>query len=155
MDTGSIVLLVALVIMAVMMLAPAKKQNEAIKRREEWRDNLKPGDKVATQSGLLAEVVEVLPEYDEIVLKSEDTVSRWRLVSVIEPPIRPDEVPADEGEKDSEDNDADDADSQEDAPQIEAGESETVESDENPSEDDDADDADADEAETEDADSNK
>lgn len=92
-DPTSIVIVILLVLMVVWMGHTNKKQTQSMKERDEWRRNLKPGDKVATQSGLLAEVVEVLPDYDEIVLKSEDSTSRWRLAAVTEAPVRPEYVP--------------------------------------------------------------
>lgn len=95
-DITTIVILVLLVLMMLWMGRTSKKQQQSMKEREDWRKNLKPGDKVATQSGLLAEVVEVLPDYDEIVLKSEDSTSRWRLAAITEPPVRPAYIPDDE-----------------------------------------------------------
>ncbi len=95
-DITTIVILVALILMMVWMGHTSKKQQQSMKDRENWRQNLEPGDKVATQSGLLAEVVEVLPDYDEIVLKSEDSTSRWRLAAITEPPVRPAYIPDEE-----------------------------------------------------------
>lgn len=95
-DITTIVILVLLILMIVWMGHTSKKQQQSMRDRENWRQNLKPGDKVATQSGLLAEVVEVLPDYDEIVLKSEDSTSRWRLAAITEPPVRPAYIPDEE-----------------------------------------------------------
>ncbi|OZG49586.1 preprotein translocase subunit YajC [Pseudoscardovia suis] len=95
-DITTIVILVLLILMMVWMGHTSKKQQQSMKDRENWRQNLEPGDKVATQSGLLAEVVEVLPDYDEIVLKSEDSTSRWRLAAITEPPVRPAYIPDEE-----------------------------------------------------------
>ncbi|MDO5687729.1 MAG: preprotein translocase subunit YajC [Pseudoscardovia radai] len=100
-----IFMIVLLVLMVVFMGRASKKQTAQYKEREDWRKQLKPGDKVATQSGLLGEVVEVLPDYDEIIIKSEDSLSRWRLAAVIQPPVRPAYVP-DEDEDSEESGDS-------------------------------------------------
>lgn len=103
-----IVMIVLLVLMVVFMGRASKKQTAQYKEREDWRKQLKPGDKVATQSGLLGEVVEVLPDYDEIVIRSEDSLSRWRLAAVIQPPVRPVYVPDEDEESEESDDSADD-----------------------------------------------
>lgn len=94
--SNMIMLIVLVAIMMVFMVASMRKQKKAQEAQNDWRENLKPGDQVATVSGLLGTVVSVDIPHDQIVINSEGSLSRWRIQAITRPPIVPAYVSDDE-----------------------------------------------------------
>lgn len=86
MEIFMIILIVALI---VMMWLSSRKQKKTQQQRDDWRNNLKPGDKVATVSGLLGTIKEADPAHDQVVIDSEGSLSRWRIQAIVKPPVIP------------------------------------------------------------------
>jgi preprotein translocase subunit YajC len=101
MEIFMIILIVALI---VMMWLSSRKQKKTQQQRDDWRNNLKPGDKVATVSGLLGTIKEADPAHDQVVIDSEGSLSRWRIQAIVKPPVIPHY--ADEDNNASENNNA-------------------------------------------------
>lgn len=87
--SNMIMLIVLVVIMMVFMMISTRKQKKAQDAQNDWRENLKPGDEVATVSGLLGTVVSVDVPHDQIVINSEGSMSRWRIQAITRPPVVP------------------------------------------------------------------
>lgn len=112
MEIFMIILIVALI---VMMWWSSRRQKKTQQQRDDWRNNLKPGDKVATVSGLLGTIKEADPAHDQVVIDSEGSLSRWRIQAIVEPPVIPHY--ADEDQNQNQDQKADQSADQENASQ--------------------------------------
>jgi preprotein translocase subunit YajC len=96
MEIFMIILIVALI---VMMWWSSRRQKKTQQQRDDWRNNLKPGDKVATVSGLLGTIKEADPAHDQVVIDSEGSLSRWRIQAIVEPPVIPHYADEDQDQK--------------------------------------------------------
>ncbi|BAR06744.1 preprotein translocase subunit [Scardovia inopinata] len=99
-QSSMIFLLVFLVLMIILMWWTSRKQMNQQKKVKDFRESLKPGDEVATVSGLLGTVHSVDLPHDEIVIDSEGSLSKWRIQAITQPPIRPAYVSDDEVDED-------------------------------------------------------
>jgi preprotein translocase subunit YajC len=125
MEIFMIILIVALI---VMMWWSSRKQKKSQQQRDDWRNNLKPGDKVATVSGLLGTIKEADPAHDQVVIDSEGSLSRWRIQAIVEPPVIPHYADEDQdGQSDSSSDQEDASDDSQDA-ETHASASESVSS---------------------------
>jgi preprotein translocase subunit YajC len=96
----NIIFIILIAAMIVFMWMSSRKQRKQQQEEADWRQNLKPGEKVATVSGLLGEVVSADPDHDQITIKSGNSVTVWRIQAVRRPPVVPkyaDEDDADAG----------------------------------------------------------
>ena len=78
-----------LILMIALMWWTSRKQRSQQNKIQDFRKALKPGDEVATVSGLLGTVHSVDLDHDEIVIDSEGSLSKWRIQAITEPPVRP------------------------------------------------------------------
>lgn len=85
----NIVFILLIAAMIVFMWISSRKQRKQQQAESEWRQHLKPGDKVSTVSGLLGEVVSADPDHDQVTIKSGDSVSVWMIRAIRRPPVIP------------------------------------------------------------------
>ncbi|MBR4399756.1 MAG: preprotein translocase subunit YajC [Aeriscardovia sp.] len=90
-----IAMIIVIIIFAIFSMRRSKKTRTT---QEEWLKNLRPGDPVATVSGLLGTVKEIDIRHDQVVIDSEGSLSRWRVQAIVKPPV----VPAYAGEEKAE-----------------------------------------------------
>lgn len=93
---STLILLVLIILMIVLMWWTSRKQRSQQNKIQDFRKALKPGDEVATVSGLLGTVRSVDLDHDEIVIDSEGSLSKWRIQAITEPPVRPAYISDDE-----------------------------------------------------------
>lgn len=115
MEIFMIILIVALI---VMMWWSSRRQKKTQQQRDDWRNNLKPGDKVATVSGLLGTIKEADPAHDQVVIDSEGSLSRWRIQAIVEPPVIPHYADEDQNQDQKADQSADQEDASQDSKEV-------------------------------------
>ena len=93
---STLILLVLIILMIALMWWTSRKQRSQQNKIQDFRKALKPGDEVATVSGLLGTVHSVDLDHDEIVIDSEGSLSKWRIQAITEPPVRPAHISDDE-----------------------------------------------------------
>ena len=93
---STLILLVLIILMIALMWWTSRKQRSQQNKIQDFRKALKPGDEVATVSGLLGTVRSVDLDHDEIVIDSEGSLSKWRIQAITEPPVRPAYISDDE-----------------------------------------------------------
>lgn len=113
-------MIVIIAVMIAMMWVGSRKNKQQQKSIQEFRESLKAGDEVATNTGLLGKIVSVDQEKEQVIIDSEGSLSRWRIQVITKPPIVPayvhdDEVdengnPLQEIEKSSDQDDQPDSD---------------------------------------------
>ncbi|MBR6440266.1 MAG: preprotein translocase subunit YajC [Aeriscardovia sp.] len=81
-----IAIIVLFIIFAIFSMRRSKKTRNT---QEEWLKSLKPGDPVATVSGLLGTIKEIDIRHDQVVIDSEGSLSRWRIQAIVKPPVIP------------------------------------------------------------------
>lgn len=89
-------MIVIIALMIVMMWFSSRRNRQQQTAIQDFRASLKPGDEVATGTGLLGKVVSVDQEKEQVVLDSEGSLSRWRIQAITKPPIVPAYVHDDE-----------------------------------------------------------
>lgn len=101
---NEIFMIALIVLLIIFMWVSSRKQRKNQEKKEDWRRSLKPGDKVATVSGLIGTIKEADPDHDQVVIESEGSLSRWRIQAIVEPPVIPhyadDDEPAEEKKDD-------------------------------------------------------
>ena len=90
-----IAIIVLFIIFAIFSMRRSKKTRST---QEEWLKSLKPGDPVATVSGLLGTIKEIDIRHDQVVIDSEGSLSRWRIQAIVKPPVVPAYVSDEEAE---------------------------------------------------------
>ena len=90
-----IAIIVLFIIFAIFSMRRSKKTRNT---QEEWLKSLKPGDPVATVSGLLGTIKEIDIRHDQVVIDSEGSLSRWRIQAIVKPPVVPAYVSDEEAE---------------------------------------------------------
>ena len=93
---STLILLVLIILMIALMWWTSRKQRSQQNKIQDFRKALKPGDEVATVSGLLGTVHSVDLDHDEIVIDSEGSLSKWRIQAITKPPVRPAYISDDE-----------------------------------------------------------
>ena len=93
---STLILRVLIILMIALMWWTSRKQRSQQNKIQDFRKALKPGDEVATVSGLLGTVHSVDLDHDEIVIDSEGSLSKWRIQAITEPPVRPAYISDDE-----------------------------------------------------------
>ncbi len=93
---STLILLVLIILMIALTWWTSRKQRSQQNKIQDFRKALKPGDEVATVSGLLGTVHSVDLDHDEIVIDSEGSLSKWRIQAITEPPVRPAYISDDE-----------------------------------------------------------
>ena len=83
---GMVIVIIAMVVFMWWSMHKQKKQQQV---QQDWRHALKPGDPVATVSGLLGTVKEIDIPRDQIVIDSEGSLSRWRIQAIVKAPVVP------------------------------------------------------------------
>ncbi|MBQ9681537.1 MAG: preprotein translocase subunit YajC [Aeriscardovia sp.] len=86
---NSLVMVILIIAMVVFMWWSMRKQKKQQQVQQDWRHALKPGDPVATVSGLLGTVKEIDIPRDQIVIDSEGSLSRWRIQAIVKAPVVP------------------------------------------------------------------
>ncbi|MEE1324778.1 MAG: preprotein translocase subunit YajC [Bifidobacteriaceae bacterium] len=86
---NSLVMVIVIIAMVVFMWWSMRKQKKQQQVQQDWRHTLKPGDPVATVSGLLGTVKEIDIPRDQIVIDSEGSLSRWRIQAIVKAPVVP------------------------------------------------------------------
>ena len=86
---NSLVMVIVIISMVVFMWWSMHKQKKQQQVQQDWRHALKPGDPVATVSGLLGTVKEIDIPRDQIVIDSEGSLSRWRIQAIVKAPVVP------------------------------------------------------------------
>lgn len=81
-----IAMIILFIIFAIFSMRSSKKRRSV---QEEWLKNLRPGDSVATVSGLLGKIKEIDIKHDQVVIDSEGSLSRWRIQAIVKPPVIP------------------------------------------------------------------
>ncbi|WP_339349656.1 preprotein translocase subunit YajC [Bifidobacterium indicum] len=89
-------MIVIIALMIVMMWFSSRRNRQQQTAVQDFRASLKPGDEVATSTGLLGKIVSVDQEKEQVVLDSEGSLSRWRIQAITKPPIVPAYVHDDE-----------------------------------------------------------
>lgn len=102
----NIIFIIIIAAMIIFMWMSSRKQRKQQQAEADWRQNLQPGEKVATVAGLLGEVVSADPDHDQITIKSGDSVSVWRIQAIRRPPVVPKYADEDEDAQNGEDADA-------------------------------------------------
>lgn len=123
-DSNSIFLIVIVIAMVGLMFWQSRSAKKQRSKQEDFRTGLKPGDKVATLSGLIGNIVEVDLDHDQVVLDSEGSRSRWRIQAITEAPVEPHYISDEEYEQSQQEAAAQDA-VEDDAPSTEAVEADT------------------------------
>ena len=94
---GSMLFMIVIIaLMIVMMWFSSRRNRQQQTAVQDFRASLKPGDEVATSTGLLGKIVSVDQEKEQVVLDSEGSLSRWRIQAITKPPIVPAYVHDDE-----------------------------------------------------------
>lgn len=100
---SAIFLIVMIVLMGGMMWWQSRNAKKQQQQRQDFQNSLQPGTEVITNAGLVAKVVSVDEQYDEIVLESEGSRMRFFTGSmqgtpraVVYPYVRPAFVSDDE-----------------------------------------------------------
>lgn len=96
----NIIFIIIIAAMIIFMWMSSRKQRKQQQAEADWRQNLKPGEKVATVAGLLGEVVSADPDHDQITIKSGDSISVWRIQAIRRPPVVPKYADEDEDAQD-------------------------------------------------------
>lgn len=99
MDPNGMFLIILVLAMVLIMFWQSRNAKKQRSKQEDFRTNLKPGDKVATLSGLIGNIVEVDLDHDQVVLDSEGSRSRWRIQAITEAPVEPKYVSDEEYER--------------------------------------------------------
>ena len=81
-----IAMIIIIIVFAIFSMRRSKKTRTT---QEEWLKNLRPGDPVATVSGLLGKIEEIDIRHDQVVIDSEGSLSRWRIQAIVKPPVVP------------------------------------------------------------------
>lgn len=89
-------MIVIIALMILMMWVSGRKSKQQQIAIQDFRQSLKPGDEVATSTGLLGKIASVDQEKEQVVIDSEGSLSRWRIQAITKPPIVPAYVHDDE-----------------------------------------------------------
>jgi len=89
-------MIVIIALMILMMWFSGRKSKQQQTAIQDFRQSLKPGDEVATSTGLLGKIASVDQEKEQVVIDSEGSLSRWRIQAITKPPIVPAYVHDDE-----------------------------------------------------------
>ncbi|WP_241449157.1 preprotein translocase subunit YajC [Bifidobacterium coryneforme] len=89
-------MIVIIALMILMMWVSGRKSKQQQTAIQDFRQSLKPGDEVATSTGLLGKIASVDQEKEQVVIDSEGSLSRWRIQAIAKPPIVPAYVHDDE-----------------------------------------------------------
>lgn len=89
-------MIVIIALMILMMWVSGRKSKQQQTAIQDFRQSLKPGDEVATSTGLLGKIASVDQEKEQVVIDSEGSLSRWRIQAITKPPIVPAYVHDDE-----------------------------------------------------------
>lgn len=81
-----IAMIIIFIVFAIFSMRRSKKTRTT---QEEWLKSLRPGDPVATVSGLLGKIREIDIRHDQVVIDSEGSLSRWRIQAIVKPPVIP------------------------------------------------------------------
>ena len=81
-----IAMIIIIIVFAIFSMRRSKKTRTT---QEEWLKSLRPGDPVATVSGLLGTRREIDIRHDQVVIDSEGSLSRWRIQAIVKPPVVP------------------------------------------------------------------
>lgn len=81
-----IAMIIIIIVFAIFSMRRSKKTRTT---QEEWLKSLRPGDPVATVSGLLGKIREIDIRHDQVVIDSEGSLSRWRIQAIVKPPVIP------------------------------------------------------------------
>lgn len=82
-------MIVIIALMILMMWFSGRKSKQQQTAIQDFRQSLKPGDEVATSTGLLGKIASVDQEKEQVVIDSEGSLSRWRIQAITKPPIVP------------------------------------------------------------------
>lgn len=93
-------MIVIIALMILMMWGSSRKSKQQQTAIQDFRQSLKPGDEVATSTGLLGKIASVDQEKEQVVIDSEGSLSRWRIQAITKPPIVPAYVHDDEVDED-------------------------------------------------------
>lgn len=93
-------MIVIIALMILMMWVSGRKSKQQQTAIQDFRQSLKPGDEVATSTGLLGKIASVDQEKEQVVIDSEGSLSRWRIQAITKPPIIPAYVHDDEVDED-------------------------------------------------------
>lgn len=93
-------MIVIIALMILMMWFSGRKSKQQQTAIQDFRQSLKPGDEVATSTGLLGKIASVDQEKEQVVIDSEGSLSRWRIQAITKPPIVPAYVHDDEVDED-------------------------------------------------------
>lgn len=93
-------MIVIIALMILMMWVSGRKSKQQQTAIQDFRQSLKPGDEVATSTGLLGKIASVDQEKEQVVIDSEGSLSRWRIQAITKPPIVPAYVHDDEVDED-------------------------------------------------------
>ena len=93
-------MIVIIALMILMMWDSGRKSKQQQTAIQDFRQSLKPGDEVATSTGLLGKIASVDQEKEQVVIDSEGSLSRWRIQAITKPPIVPAYVHDDEVDED-------------------------------------------------------
>ena len=99
MDSNMMMMVFIIIIIGGMMWFQSRSNKKKQSQQQDWRANLKAGERVATYSGLIGTVEWVSPDRDEIVLNSAGSLSRWRIQAITEAPVVPEYVTDEEYEE--------------------------------------------------------
>ena len=89
-------MIVIIALMILMMWFSGRKSKQQQTAIQDFRQSLKPGDEVATSTGLLGKIASVDQEKEQVVIDSEGSLSRWRIQAITKPPVVPAYVHDDE-----------------------------------------------------------
>lgn len=89
-------MIIIIALMILMMWVSGRKSKQQQTAIQDFRQSLKPGDEVATSTGLLGKIASVDQEKEQVVIDSEGSLSRWRIQAITKPPIVPAYVHDDE-----------------------------------------------------------
>lgn len=93
-------MIIIIALMILMMWFSGRKSKQQQTAIQDFRQSLKPGDEVATSTGLLGKIASVDQEKEQVVIDSEGSLSRWRIQAITKPPIVPAYVHDDEVDED-------------------------------------------------------
>ncbi|MBO6021098.1 MAG: preprotein translocase subunit YajC [Aeriscardovia sp.] len=83
-------LIIAMIILIIIFFIFSMRRSKKTRStQEEWLKSLRPGDPVATVSGLLGKIKEIDIRHDQVVIDSEGSLSRWRIQAIVKPPVIP------------------------------------------------------------------
>lgn len=109
MDPNSLFLIVIVIAMIAVMWWQSRSSKKRQNQQQEFRNSLKPGDPVATYSGLVGVIESVDLDIDQVVINSEGSLSRWRVQAITQAPVVPNYVTDEEYEQEQAANGQDDA----------------------------------------------